>query len=361
MQVKNILITFLLVVLVVAILSSGLIPTIIPAQGGLFLSENGGDAWSRADTVLGEGSVARRGVLDIVFNERDPRIVYIGTKGSGLYKSLEGGESWIKAEDKNNFLSESATVHSIALDPSRPDYFNNLQERLYLGVSQGGRGHIFKSENGALSFREVFITTPGDKAVSSLAVETLRPNRLWAGTEEGVLVRSDDFGETWGKINQFSGLINKILPNPTRIGEVFISTDNAGIFRTFNEGISWENLTPSIRGLGGSKVVSAARDPHRPSVIYLGTNNGVLRSVDSGTSWSRLNLVIPNDVRGAFDIAFSQDRSSIIHIAEGSLIFTSYDTGETWIVRDLPTKRQGNSIAVDPHNSVRVLVGMHKI
>lgn len=352
---------FIIVAAVIAVLSGAVVSKFFEAQGGVFLSEDAGNTWQKSNAMIGKGGVARANVTNIVFNNIDNRIVYLGTRENSLFKSLEAGNKWIKIKDENGILSPSANIYSIALDPTRPDYVNNLPERLYLGVFQNGFGRVLKSEDGGLSFREVYIVSRPQFAVYSVKVDPIRSNVIWAGTGEGLVLKSIDFGETWEKIHEFDGSISDILVNPQNSNNIFVSTARDGIFKSFNGGLTWQEISDSLKSFDkGDFIEVSRRDPHRPSNIYLGSWFGLVRSFDDGFTWSAVNLVIPIEALPVLDVQFDLRNSNIIYVLAGSNIYKSQDRGETWTVRRLTGKNRTMTIAVDPRDNFRVLVGAHE-
>ena len=345
----------------IAVLGTSIVSKFFESQGGVFLSEDIGDTWQKSNTMRGKGNVARSDVTTIVFNNIDNRIVYLGTKEDSLFKSLEAGERWIKIKDENGVLSPSASIYSIAIDHARPNYTNNLPERLYLGVFQNGFGRVLKSEDGGTSFREIYIVSRPQFAVYSVKVDPIYPNIIWAGTGEGLLLRSDDFGETWEKIHEFDGSISDILIHPQNSNNIFVSTARDGIFKSLNGGMSWQETTNGLKYFDKADYIEVSRrDPHRSSNIYLGSWFGLLRSFDDGLSWVAVNLVIPTEALPVFDVQFDSRDSNIIYVVAGTNIYKSRDRGETWAVRRLSGKNRTRTIAVDPRDNFRILVGVHE-
>jgi hypothetical protein len=60
--------------------------------------------------------------------------------------------------------------------------------------------------------------------------------------------------------------------------------------------MSWRPAESSGGGVGTTRVLSLARDPLKPSDIVAGTDAGVYRSQDAGTSWRLLGFGLPTDL-----------------------------------------------------------------
>ncbi len=218
-----------------------------------------------------------------------------------------------------------------------------------------------KSEDGGTSFREIYIVSRPQFAVYSVKVDPIYPNIIWAGTGEGLLLRSDDFGETWEKIHEFDGSISDILIHPQNSNNIFVSTARDGIFKSLNGGMIWQETTNGLKYFDKADYIEVSRrDPHRSSNIYLGSWFGLLRSFDDGLSWVAVNLVIPTEALPVFDVQFDSRDSNIIYVVAGTNIYKSRDRGETWAVRRLSGKNRTRTIAVDPRDNFRILVGVHE-
>ncbi|MBP7867813.1 MAG: hypothetical protein KA419_17930 [Acidobacteria bacterium] len=60
-------------------------------EGGLYRSVNSGDNWVKVD--LGK-ELDNESPIHVLFDPADPRIVYVGTYSRGVYRSLDGGQTW---------------------------------------------------------------------------------------------------------------------------------------------------------------------------------------------------------------------------------------------------------------------------
>jgi photosystem II stability/assembly factor-like uncharacterized protein len=133
--------------------------------------------------------------------------------------------------------------------------------------------------------------------VRSLAVDPLHPGRVYAGSSDQGLFRSDDAGHTWG----FAGLqgvtIRSVAVSSARNGMIVVGTKPPGLYLSLDGGTSWQEL-PAFRKRrewwwftpaepGAAYVQAVALSPTDPDVILAGIEfGGVLRSEDGGATWS---------------------------------------------------------------------------
>ncbi|KKW30970.1 MAG: hypothetical protein UY75_C0019G0008, partial [Parcubacteria group bacterium GW2011_GWC2_52_8c] len=156
MSLKVVLITigvllFGLLVFLPFIFSERLVSPAAPDQNGVgvYKSVDGGMTWALKSRVDERGVVFPSAVLSFVFHPKERNIIFLGTKGAGLWVSQNGGESWARAIDIKGALKISAEVYDIAVNRLRPD-------EMYLAVFQENLGRVLKSADGGRSFAEVY-------------------------------------------------------------------------------------------------------------------------------------------------------------------------------------------------------------
>lgn len=138
--------------------------------------------------------------------------------------------------------------------------------------------------------------------VSALAESPCKPGLLWAGTDDGLVHRSADGGESWQNVTP------KELPQDTRVCVVEPSAHDADVayvaahryqvgdpapylFRTADGGRHW---TLVVAGLPRDEWVRVVRqDPQVPALVYSGTETGVYISIDGGGWWRRASANLP--------------------------------------------------------------------
>jgi photosystem II stability/assembly factor-like uncharacterized protein len=98
----------------------------------------------------------------------------------------------------------------------------------------------------------------------------------------------------------------------------------------------------------GSLLICTAQEP---SPVYIGTGNGVYRSLDGGTRWERLpgELAAP----GALSLAVSPADPNLIYAGTGRGLFRSIDGGRTWSAAG-PNEQPVSAIVVDPSSPSRL-------
>jgi len=190
-------------------------------------STDGGDTWEDVETGFPSG--ADTAVEDFVFDPFNPKVVYVATSSHhrtlesattlGVYKSTDGGETWMPV---NTGLS-NMNVHSIVASPATPGL-------LYAGT----RGGVYRSTDGGDTWAPVgrfSLPLP----VWSLLLDPAEPRSLYAGTGAG-LFWSPDGGETWQRLDSVpvANVFSLAMDNG---GNVLYAVVAAGIFGGIFKGV----------------------------------------------------------------------------------------------------------------------------
>ena len=267
-------------------------------------------------------------ITALAIDSQTPTTLYAGTLVGGVYKSVDGGESW---QAINTGLADVSTRKGSLTAPTAP-YVPTDQVLAHLHVTAlaidpltpttvyaGTRsGDVFKSTNGGTSWSALDIglsirfirsliidpKAPATIYVSGGPVEWLpgMPGRLRAFTGGGVL-KSNDGGKNWYPINtglptsmigawgESIPLVASLAINP-QAPSVLYAANRAGLFKTTNGGRKWHAVLgqPAVENLELTTVVV---DPQTPATMYAGavgsspgSSGSVFKSIDGGDRWS---------------------------------------------------------------------------
>lgn len=251
--------------------------------------------------------------------------------------------SLVTPDATSQSLSQSDQAWSRRQSMEQQSLFQGLPWRCIGPVDQGGRlvdiepvpgepftfyiayasGGIWKTENSGTTYEPLF-DFQRTIIIGDLAVDPQDPQTLWVGTGEnnssrssyggaGVF-RSKDGGKTW----QPAGLaqsdrIGRILVDPRNskrvvvasLGPLYTEGGQRGIYETTDGGASW---TPVLTIDERTGFVDMVRDPTNPDILYAsawerlrrpwdfvesGPGSAIYKSMDGGTSWSRLSGGFP--------------------------------------------------------------------
>jgi photosystem II stability/assembly factor-like uncharacterized protein len=244
--------------------------------GGVFSSADAGATWTQSSRGLGEHKGVQ--VDAVAIDPQSSRTVFAGTC-DGVFQSTDGAASW---NGVNTGLT-STDIRALAIDPQRP-------ETLFAGgwgwyqqsttTRQAEPGGVSKTLDGGKTWVAVGGVLAG-KDVAALAIDPHETEIVYAGTTDG-LFWSSDGGASW----QAGGLVDYVCAlaiDPMRSEEIYAGTYSRGVFRSTDWGESWSHVSV---GLGTLWVNSLAIDPRAPEIAYASTAYGrVFRTVDSGSSW----------------------------------------------------------------------------
>ncbi len=209
-------------------------------ERGVYRSIDGGATWQK---VLYKGP--GKGAVELSMDANYPHILYAAMwdyqrfpwmvksgPNSGLYKSVDGGETWSEISDG---LPKEKGKMAIAVAPSNSDKVyaliegNTLEDKSGLFVSNdGGTSWSKVSGDNRLTQRawyyiELFIDPTDDETIYVLSAPALR---------------SEDSGKTWSRITGTHGDYHDLWINPDNPKNLCIANDG-GAAISFNYGDTW--------------------------------------------------------------------------------------------------------------------------
>ncbi len=267
---------------------------------------------------------------------------------------------------------------------------------IYAGSANGG---VFKSTNSGSLFTAIFDDFSAF-SIGAIALDPTNSSTIYVGTGESNpavdtydgngVYRSTDAGVTWEHLGLTQvKRINRIVvdpQNPQRIllagaGSIFQSNSNHGIWRSEDGGLTWSQRLFVDNSTYGADIIM---NPAHPESLFASmwdfgpspaTESAIYRSVDNGTSWTRLGvaegLPASSDSTDRIALAYAPSKLSTIYaqIIGGSAMgytgrgmYRSTDGGASWVKRSgasFPGSFGGfgwyfGTMAVDPTNSEKV-------
>src|SRR5262249_23906986 len=132
-------------------------------------------------------------------------------------------------------------------------------------------------------------------------------NRMWIGTDDGVIATTADGGAHWKKVTppQLTPFMKVFIIDPGRfdpltayaaVNTLRLDDMNPHIYRTHDGGETWTEI---VNGIPGGAPVSVVReDPKVKGLLYAGSETQVYVSFDDGDHWQSLRLnMAPSSVR----------------------------------------------------------------
>ena len=364
------------------------------AERGVFKTTDGGKTWTKtlfvnnqtgcSDLVMepGNPSVLYAGMWEVI---RRPHSMESGGAGSGLYKSTDGGETWVPLSGKKGLPKGVWGIVGVAVAPSNTDkvyaIIENAAGGLFVSSDAGETWTLSSSDNNirqrAWYYTKVFVDPANENLVYCPNVEFMRSrdggktfqamntphgdhHDLWIDPQDGNrMIVADDGGAQVS----FDGGYNWSSPDNQPTAQFYrVSTDNAYPYRIL--GAQQDNTTVRIRSktsgpgitqrdwdvTAGAESGYVQADPTNPDVVYGGNYGGYLSRLDHRTGENRAINVWPDNPMGAgadvlkyrfqwnFPFFFSPHNPKRLY-AGGNHLFVTENEGQSWemISPDLTT------------------------
>ena len=239
---------------------------------GLYRSLDGGQSWSRLTAGLPDGDWGRAGVAVSANGKRV--YVVIDAKKTGLYRSDDGGDTWSLVNSDSRLTSRAWYFSNITIDPNNPDviYIPNVA--------------LYRSEDGGKTI-SIVRGAPGGDDYHQIWIDSKDSTRMVLGTDQGTTI-SIDYGKTWSSwYNQPTAQLYHVVTDNKFPYTVFGAQQDSGGMavpsRTDHgqiDGRDW--FSP-----GGSESGYIAPDPNDPNILYLSGTYGSVERFDRRTSLSQ--------------------------------------------------------------------------
>jgi photosystem II stability/assembly factor-like uncharacterized protein len=352
-NMKKILILFPVIVATVFLSGCSLPSSIAPkakismANATVIKSEDGGGSWNPKIKIDDKKTIAGIDVLSMVIHPVDSNIVYLGTMANGLFVTKDGGETWTN-------VAYPDKAYGLVFDPKNPDV-------MYGSGVFNGRAKIFKRLAEGQEWKEIYTEPADGTTISTLAIDKVNPQILYAGTSEGVVIKTTDGGQTWINLKMDTNLVGPVTSigfDSANDAHVFFAVFQMGVLETKNAGATLENITDKIDTAGRtSSVYSLVTDPYMGGVVYVGTGTGIFRR-SADESWTSLNLIESSKTFPVRAVAVNPKNSKEIMYSSAKAIYKSTDGGEKWATFQLDTTKEISVLKYDQTNPAKIYAGL---
>lgn len=255
------------------------------ASGGIFKTTNGGTTWVPiADTL------AQLAISDITINPKNTQIIYAATGdhnisgtpmiGDGVYKSTDGGQTW-----KQTGLINECIISKIIIHPTNTDtiYAAAMGRPMVKNANRG----LYRSTDGGATWSKIHFIS-NQAGVVDVMMDPFNPSTLYCAG--------------W----------DRYRTNTTSIA----AGNGARIWKSTDNGNNWSMLTNGLPSYKCSRIGLAASQK-TPNLIFAcivdSTYNleGIYKSANAGASWSKLGTTgLDMNFLGGFGWYFAQIRVS---------------------------------------------------
>lgn len=324
------------------------------ASGGVWKTLNSGVTWK---PIFDNQAVYSTGCITL--DPSNPATVWLGTGenvggrhmsfGDGVYKSPDGGKTW-----KNMGLKASEHISKIIVHPDNSDIiWVAAQGPLW---SSGGDRGLYKSVDGG----KTWIKTLGINewtGVTDVVVDPMNPDWMYAATWQrhrtvaaymgggpgSGIYRSKDAGSTWEKLatglpkSNLGKIGLTVSPQNPEIVYAAIETDRrqGGVYKSTNKGASWVKQSNAVSGATGPHYYQELYAcPHNFDRLYL-MDVRIQVSDDGGKTFRTLK----EDKKHSdnHSINFRADDPNYLLVGTDAGIYESFDLAENWrFIPNLP-------------------------
>lgn len=220
----------------------------------------------------------------ILTDPRDPKKLWAGSVGGGIFTSSNGGQSWSPMNDFFPVLAIGAMARASA-DPNT--VYVGTGEGLFNSDALRGAG-VFKSTDDGASWTQL-AATAGWAPVNRLAVSAADPAIVLAATGGG-LYRSTNGGEAWTRVVAYRS--TDVVFNPQNGDELVAHQHGPGnlqkVIRSTDGGATWSESTGIEELDDWLARIDVAYAPSNPAIVYANQNGAFYRSSDGGQSFDRV-------------------------------------------------------------------------
>jgi photosystem II stability/assembly factor-like uncharacterized protein len=366
---------------------------------GIYRSYDGGDNWTLLTIGLPAAS-SSVGRIGIDISASDPNILYaiyaddIGYF-DGVYKTTNGGNSWIRTNDNdlaNMYSSYGWWFGRISIDPADPDIAYAIGFDLYkttnggnswpmisstvhvdqhdLAISPidhnlvvlGNDGGIYISFDGGSAW--TFVNNLPITQFYTCEIDEQQPQRLYGGTQDNGTNRTlTGDADDWQSIYWGDGF--HVLVDPTDNDYVYAEYQYGNFARSTNGGTYF---TEAMSGISGSDRMNwntpFAFDPNNPQILYYGANR-LYKTTNRAISWQAISPDLTNSIPGSgvvygtiTTIAAAPSNSQYIYVGtDDGNVWKTENGGSSWnnISLGLP-ERWITRVAIDPYDEQVVYV-----
>jgi len=293
--------------------------------GLLTISMDGGDTFKdaavHASGVPNISGIVNRGIF------------YYAATNSGLLISKDKGVNWYSFTDLEKKIDSGTVVYGFTFQPG--------SSAIFISALKNNHGYVYKTTDNFFSVDSVW--DEPQVAVRAMAADN---GFLYMGTSDGRLLRYRFAANDFEKIKNFDGGIADISLSKNG-GTIFVTLAGGQIMKNSGSGWAAVQNNSSFFGFGSQSVKLVLNEDTRG--LYIASVSGIFRSPNEGVSWNNVNTVVaPQAPIGALTVA-----NGIIYMSNGYRIYISDDGGVHWQIKEpFSTQRPVSALYVSGDGKV---------
>ncbi len=263
---------------------------------GVYKSTDAGKTWKRMGLDLTRHISAIRihpQNPDIVYVAAQGAM-YGATEDRGIYQSMDGGQTWRKIL----YIDEKTGCADLSMDMNNPRILYAAMwdyRRLPWQMRSGGKGSgLYKSIDGGLTWNKMEKGLPKEMGKMSISVSGGNSDKVYAliesdtEKEEGGLFASDDGGKSWHRVSSDHRLVQRawyyieVFADPQNENIVYVL--NSPGLKSIDGGRTWSNLSGTHGDYHQLWI-----NPRNDKNMIISNDGGAAITFDNGTTWSTQN------------------------------------------------------------------------
>ncbi len=230
------------------------------------------------DTTTQEGAVILTDAVNALVHTLDQETGkpgFLAATNAGLYRTLDPSKGWHKLSYGDGFDQRTSCISTSLRNP----------EGIWVGTIGSG---VLTSHDGGKTWRQVS-GVPTDAPVNTIVQDPDRPNYIYVGTKQAFYM-SQDNGKNWSRRggNLPFGDFTSIVVNPHDGDEIFVGNAyqngefGGGVYRTVDAGATWARIDPQEHRLASKRIWALAFDLHDRNTLFVGSHSAGVYVVPRG-------------------------------------------------------------------------------
>ena len=343
-------------------------------ERGLFKTIDGGKSWTNSLSID-----ENTGCVDVAIDPENPHVLYAaayqrrrtgwgfngGGSGSGLYKTIDGGESWFRLTKG----LPQGIIGRIGID-----IYRNNPDIVY-AIIEHKEGGVFRTEDKGLTWKRMSDVNPRPMYYSQIRIDPNNDQRVWVLGAE--MFFSEDGGKIWNteliarvarEKRAVHGDHHAMWIDPSDSNHMILGSDG-GIYLSYDRGVTWDFI--DILPLG--QVYEISFDMRNPYYVIGGLqDNGSWQGPSA--AWFRPRITNDEWFRvGGSDGFYSQidpnDHTRIyVESQNAGIERLNLDTSEYKSIRPMPQDPEetyrfnwNSPFLMSPHDSDTIYLGGNRL
>lgn len=308
-------------------------------------TSNKGKTWESKSLVKGAGGKLLRlttaDALYLAVNPKNSLNLFLGTREQGLFISDNAATHWTQ-------MISGQEIVDVALDPT-------ARCTLYVAIPT----KLLRTVNCAETWDIVYNETRKAR-ITSIALDSADAMTVYISTDAGDIFKSMNQGMSWNAMYRIERThISKVFIDSVDTAIVTAITKDARVMRSFDKGSTWTDITPSheIQLRRGNYVTSQfSRDKEH---FFLVTSEGLWK-YNGGQQWTFIRPLTPVGSAEIRTGVMNIHNENEIYYATKNTFYHSVDNGAHWTAQVLPTTRWPSTLTIDPNNPSILYMGLQK-